>query len=378
MFRSTRRRRGIAALVQLSLAFAVAPAGADVEGIRLTYSADIDCPDEGRFFQAVTARTDLVRRAAEAEPARAFVVNITRDTNSIRGALSITGLDGSVSKREVTGESCNEVVSALALITALAIDPLASTAPESSVAVAAPSSSAAAGDVAPAKPPSDAPPPAGPSIGLLVPTAQLSPSARGPRAPDPAAESPSTRAPSAPAHPPRWALGVEGQSLGGLVHGWGIGEGAFVDVTGSAHGHLVPSLRASLFTVPTRVTFSGAVGATLNWYVARIGACPLRFAGSSDLWLSLCAALDVGMLRSTGFGLQNDGTQVRPWLASALFGRVGWSPDDAFVLEAGAGPTVPVTRYSFYFEQSGQSQAPLQRILPVAATLEVDAGFRLP
>jgi hypothetical protein len=376
VFRSTRRQRGIAALVQLSLAFAVAPASADVEGIRLTYSADLDCPDEGRFFQAVTARTDLVRRAAEGEPARAFVVNITRDANAIRGALSITGLDGSVSKREVSGESCNEVVSALALITALAIDPLASTAPESSVA-AAPSGSAAAGDVPPAMPPSDAPRAAGASIGLVAPIAQPSSSAREPGAPDHAAES-STRALSAPAHPSRWALGVEGRSLAGLVHGWGIGGGGFVDVTGSAHGHLIPSLRASFYAVTTRVTFSGAVGAQLDWYVARMEACPLRFVGNSDLGLSLCAALDVGMLRSTGVGLQSDGTQIRPWLAPAVLGRVGWSPADALFLEAGAGPTVPVTRYSFYFEQAGRSEAPLQRILPVAATLEVNAGYRLP
>jgi hypothetical protein len=377
VFRSTRRRRGIAALVQLSLAFAVAPASADVEGIRLTYSgADLDCPDEGRFFQAVTARTDLVRRAAEGEPARAFVVSITRDASGIRGALSITGLDGSVSKREVTGESCNEVVSALALITALAIDPLASTAPESSVVAAAPSSSAAASDVAPATPPSDAPRPAGPSIGLVAPIAQ--PSAREPGALDHAAESPSPQAPSAPAHPSRWAVGVEGQSLAGLVHGWGVGGGGFFDVTGTAHGHLIPSLRASFFAVTTRVTFSGSVGAKLDWYVARMEACPIRFVGSSDLGLSLCAALDVGMLRSTGVGLQSDGTQLRPWLAPALLGRFGWSPADALVLEAGAGPTIPITRYSFYFEQSGLSEAPLQRILPVAATLEVDAGYRLP
>jgi hypothetical protein len=377
VFRFTRRQRAISGIVQLSLALVVAPAGADVEGIRLTYSADADCADESRFFQAVTTRTDRVRRAAEGEPARAFVVNITRDTNAIRGALSIAALDGSVSKREVMGESCDEVVSALALITALAIDPLASTAPESSPTVAGPSSSVAVPDVAPATPP-DAPPPTGPSIGLVAPTAKPSPSAREPRSLDHSAESPSTRAPSAAAHQARWALGVEGQSLAGLVHGWGIGGGGFVDVTGSAHGHLIPSLRASFFAVMSRVTFGGAVGAELEWYVARMEACPIRFVGSLDLGLSLCAALDVGMLRSTGVGLQKDGTQIRPWLAPAVLGRVGWSPADAFFLEAGCGLTVPVTRYSFYFEQSGRSEAPLQRILPVAATLEVDAGYRLP
>jgi hypothetical protein len=378
VFRSTRRQRAIAAIVQLSLAFVVAPAGADVEGIRLTYTADSGCPDGSRFFQAVSARTDRMRRAAEGEPARAFVVNITSDTIAIRGALSITALDGSVSKREVTGGSCDEVISALALITALAIDPRASTAPESSPAVAALSSSVAAPDMAPAVPPSDAPPPTGSSIGLVAPTAQRSPSVRDPRALDDSPESPSAQAPYAPAHEARWAVGVEGQSLAGLVPAWGIGGGGFVDVTGSAHGHLIPSLRASFFAVTTQVTFAGAVGADLEWLVARMEACPIRFVWISNLALSFCAAVDVGNLRSTGIGLQTNGTQIRPWVAPAVLARVAWSAADALFFEAGGGLTVPATRYSFYFEQSGQSEPPLQRILPVAATLQIDAGYRLP
>jgi hypothetical protein len=319
-----------------------------------------------------------MRRAAEGEPARAFVVNITSDTNAIRGALSITALDGSVSKREVTGGSCDEVISALSLITALAIDPRASTAPESSPAVATLSSSVAAPDMAPAMPPSNDPPPTGPSIGLVAPTGQGSPLVRDPRALDDSPESPSTQAPSAPAHEVRWAVGVEGQSLAGLVPAWGIGGGGFVDVTGSAHGHLIPSLRASFFAVTTQVTFAGAVGADLEWLVARMEACPIRFVWISDLGLSLCAALDVGNLRSTGIGLQNNATQIRPWVAPAVLGRVAWSPAEPLFFEAGAGLTVPVTRYSFYFDQSGQSEPALQRILPVAATLQIDAGYRLP
>ena len=59
-----------------------------------------------------------IRRAAEGDAARTFVVAVTRETRTIRGVLSIAGLDGAVSRREVTGDSCDEVVSALAFITA--------------------------------------------------------------------------------------------------------------------------------------------------------------------------------------------------------------------------------------------------------------------
>ena len=68
--------------------------------------------------------------ATPGEAARAFVVTVTAETATIRGLLSITSLGGSVSRREVTGDTCSEVVSALALITALAIDPSATTAPD--------------------------------------------------------------------------------------------------------------------------------------------------------------------------------------------------------------------------------------------------------
>ncbi len=347
MLRSTRRPRAFAAIVQLSLAFVAAPAAADVEGIRLTYGADAGCPDASRFVQAVAARTDRIRRAADGEEARAFVVEITREASGVRGTLSIKGLDGLVSRREITGESCEEVVSALALVTALAIDPLASTGPEPSVAAGS-SSSGAAQDVSPALPPLNA------------------------------TESASPPAHSVPANGVRWALGAEAQSAVGLVPGWGGGGGGFVDVTGSPSGHLIPSLRVSVFAMTTRVAFAGAVGARLEWFVARIEACPLRFAWTSNLGLSVCGALDAGALRSTGIGLKIDGTEIRPWLAPAALGRVGWSPGGAFFVEGGGGLTAPATRYSFYVEQSGRAQPPLQRIRPLAPVLEVDAGYRFP
>jgi hypothetical protein len=341
VLRFTRRQRTVATIAQLVLAFIAGPAGADVEGIRLAYSADAGCPDEGRFLQGVTARTERIRRAAEREPARAFDVAITRDVGTIRGVLSITALDGGVSRREVTGESCDEVVSALALITALAVDPLAATVPEPP----------------PPPPPSPSPEPR--------PLDRLPTAASAPTTP-------------APAHDVRWAAGVQWQALGGLVPGWGIGGGAFVDATGAARGHLVPSLRASVSALSTRVAFAGPVGAELEWFVATLKTCPLRLAATSEIGVSLCAAIDAGALRSTGSGLQTNGTEVRPWVAPAALGRVAWSPRGPFFFEGEGGLMAPLTRYSFYFRQSGLSEAPLDRIPAVAATFQVDAGYRFP
>ncbi len=374
MLRSTRRHRARTAALALALALIAGPARADVEGIRLSYSAFAGCPDEARFLQGVTARTERIRRAAEGEPARAFVVAVTRDTSTVRGVLVIAGLDGAVSRREVTGDSCEEVTSALALITALAVDPLAATAPVPPPAAPGPSSAGTAGEGAPASPPSDAPRPASATVGRVAPPAQPPRTQAEPHG-VPSPEAAPARAPSGPAERTRWALGGEGQSVAGLIPGWGIGGGIFVDATGPGRGDLVPSFRASLFALATHAALLGAVGAQIEWFVGRVEACPLRFAWTSEFALSICAALDVGVLRSRGVGLENDGTDVRAWLATVALGRVAFSPPGAFFVEAAGGLIAPVTRYSFSFQQSGETEA-LRRIPAVAPTLELDAGYR--
>jgi hypothetical protein len=377
VLRFPRRPRTIATGVLVLLAFLAVPARADVEGIRLAYSAYAGCPDEDRFLQGVTARTEKIRRAAEGAAARTFVVAVTRETRTIRGVLSITGLDGAVSRREVTGDSCDEVVSALALITALAVDPLAATAPELAPPVTEPPSSPAAGGPS-TNPPADAAVPTGPPVDRVAPSAPHPSVSPEPRSADRLPAAASAPATPGPTHRVRWAVGVQWDALGGLVPGWGIGGGAFVDATGPARGPLVPSFRASVSALSTRVAFAGAVGAELEWFVATLETCPLRLAATSEMGVSLCAALDAGALRSTGSGLQTNGTEVRPWVAPAALGRVAWSPRGPFFFEGEGGLMAPLTRYSFYVQQSGMSDPPLHRIPFAAATFHVNAGYRFP
>ena len=341
----------------------------------MSYSAFAGCPDEARFLQGVTARTERIRRAAEGEPARAFVIAVTRDTSTVRGVLVIAGLDGAVSRREVTGDSCEEVTSALALITALAVNPLAATAPVPPPAAPGPSSSGAAGEGASASPSSDAPSPASATVDRVARpaqpralqrslTRQLHPRLRRRREPRPAP--PSVRA-------------------GRLAEKGSRSRGSFPD---GASEEGSSSTRPAWHTVPSSPRFAprsspwlrappwpAPIGAQLEWFVGRLEACPLRFAWSSEFALSICAALDAGVLRSRGFGLETNGTQVRPWLAPDALGRVAWSPPGAFFIEAGGGLMAPVTRYSFSFQQSGETEA-LRRIPAVAPTLELDAGYR--
>ncbi len=113
--------RRAAALTLMTCAIAW-PARAETESIALDYRASTGCPGRERFVEevrALTAKAEFV----EADAAqRQFRVEAERKGGSVTGRLTIVK-DGASSEREVSGKTCAEVVSALALATAIAVDP---------------------------------------------------------------------------------------------------------------------------------------------------------------------------------------------------------------------------------------------------------------
>ena len=114
---------------------AVAQPNPPVAPVRLEYHAPDACPDERAFVARVRSRTTrFVLAGADAtggdEVARSFSVDVSTTPHGVEGRL--TSLEATrtpaPATRVVAGETCDEVVDALALITALAVDPNASTA----------------------------------------------------------------------------------------------------------------------------------------------------------------------------------------------------------------------------------------------------------
>ena len=102
------------------------------EDIFLIYSASEGCPSRAQFENQVRARTARVRFIDEPGPGRFFRVYASVIDGHAAGGI-ISGASNSVSNmREVTSNDCDEVVSALALIVALALEPEASTTTSSS------------------------------------------------------------------------------------------------------------------------------------------------------------------------------------------------------------------------------------------------------
>src|SRR5262249_29170838 len=105
-----------------------APLRAQVESVHLDYDASSGCPDRSAFVAEVTARTTRARFVDETPDVRSFKVAVRNQAERAVGSL-VSNTAETGAERKVSGKTCAEVVSALALITALAIDPSASTRP---------------------------------------------------------------------------------------------------------------------------------------------------------------------------------------------------------------------------------------------------------
>ena len=112
-------RTAAVALLGLTLS---APGRAESEDVILEYRAFAGCPDRAHFEAEVQALSARVHFVDSAPGARRFRVRLSRDAKGVQGTLSITSSSGD-SERQVSGKTCSEVSSALALATAIAVDP---------------------------------------------------------------------------------------------------------------------------------------------------------------------------------------------------------------------------------------------------------------
>ena len=108
------------------------PARADEEIVELRYAAPGGCPERDEIEAAIRARTPNVRIAAPAR--RVFAITIEAVADGFHGTLVVDR----VADKELAAPRCDDLATALALVTALAIDPAASVLPRTSPRPAAP------------------------------------------------------------------------------------------------------------------------------------------------------------------------------------------------------------------------------------------------
>lgn len=304
--------------IGLGLTFLTSVASAQLaaEPVRFDYNAPPGCPDAESFRNRVSARTERARVAVPGELARTFAIEVRTDGAGATARLSFTDSRGAPVVRAVRGETCDEVVSAIALVTALAIE--AGTTEESSTPPAAP----------------------------------VAPSTAAPKPADPRAEMGGRRALRAPEPDVlAWLVGVETGVTTWLGPSPSLGIGAFGELGkyAGATGRLTLLGATSHALVPHPDDPSVSRRADFTALVARVEGCPLTAALGSGFRALPCLALGLGALEGAGDPdtLDHPESEWIFWadLVPAL--RLDWTLADSlvFVLKGELG--IPLRRRQF-------------------------------
>ncbi|HXK17078.1 MAG TPA: hypothetical protein VNG33_04725, partial [Polyangiaceae bacterium] len=290
---------GVVIVGTTSLARAAEPA----EPIRVELSSQPSCGSESQLLRAVLLRTARARPAEPGEAARTLHVEITgNDANGkLVGELFISepgAAAESSEKRSISSESCRELLDALALFGALAVDPQASTEPLPEHTP----------EPEPARPPG--PPPA--------PTPAVTPVRRFGA-----------------------SFGVEGGALDADTKALlPLAEPylAFAWSRQVKPGFAVSPLARLAFS-----TSSGDTGDTpdgpahLRWTTLRLGGCPIELGLLRSLGLRPCLELSAGALAAQGKTIAHPEGHSLAWVALGPALRLEWRPHPLVEVALSAG-----------------------------------------
>lgn len=306
-------------------------AAEDRVALQLRYDAPAACPTAKRFFAQLEARTPLARMAVADEPATALVIVIRTVAGGSTGTLELRAPDGVTSTRDVSAAECEQVVTALALMTALAIDPNASVSADSERAQAA------------------------------APTTHAAP----PAAPGPPAQAAASRKSL------RWEIGVALEALGGVATDLVLLVRPFVQLEHDAPWRYAVRVSAARAQA-TAETSAGAAQLTL--WAGRLEACPLDLEPSAALGFWSCLALDAGQLQAQGTRVSPAEHVSRPWLAAGGIGRVEFRFLGVLAIELSGELFLPIVRDRF-FVGAGTT---VHRAPAVAGGAALGLGVRFP
>ena len=296
------------------------------------YAAPAECPDEGTFVAAITARAPSARRVEAGGGEVHLHVHVVADGPS---TLSVSFAQGS-SRREIPAASCDEAVSSMAVIAAMVLE----ASPESRIAMSdAPVADDAASTAAPAVAAEPAPQPS-PAPAPFVPP------------PDPVQDISPSRAVERGSSQERARLGFNaGVGLESAV----APSPPLIAAVGSTlawerGGLWSPSLGLQ-FLVSAEATETSQDGdAEFRLVTGRLNGCPLRLGSDSSPRLRPCVSFDAGALRGEGAGAaRNPQTEWIPWLSAglALWGELDLG--EAVRLEASASARVIPYHDKFIF-----------------------------
>jgi hypothetical protein len=310
--------------------------------VQLDYQAPATCPSAGVFERELWSR--LSPEGARATADRSLRVRVFQDVMGFRGTVQVAESSDGASQRELGSANCAELVRALALVTAVVLNPSAIVEPGPTAPAESPASSVAASSAAPS--PIETKTTAAPA------PERSQRSYRGGRwvFVGGTAASLETLVPSHPLLLPRIAVGAE--YLSTL---WGAG----IRLSGT---------RADSGQIKKAV---GNVD--LVWTVGRLEVC---LVSRPVPWLTVspCGLVDAGELRGTS----SSTSAARRWVAPGGLGRAEARLVGPLWVAAELGATRPLVRTEFYIRRAGQSDITLFKVPSAVLTAGLGLIVRWP
>ena len=311
-------------------------AKAQEESVSLDYEADPGCPDRTAFVDQVRARTLRSRFVEVAAGVRHFVVRVSEEEGHAVGRLGLgAGREGS--ERQVTGKTCADVVSALALDyrprhRSECVD--GARAASGVRAYCASRNESFAG-----------------SLGRFGCVLSADPRKRVEQQERPRCDDTFHGRRRCARADLFWVHVTRADVVRGSLYG---------EVGFAGAGAWAPSVRASLVAAasatvrPTTTEATGAADFTM--LAGRLGICPLRVRMGGSLAFRPCVSAEVGRLKGSG---QEGGFVTRPEEQSILRLAVGETAEFELklggpaYLELELGTFEPVSRRNFVFTRTG-------------------------
>jgi hypothetical protein len=320
-------------------------------GARLRYVAPAGCPDRAVFEARVAARRHA--GAADTE-GRTFHVEVVLEQTRAAGHISVEEVRGApATSRRIEAADCDEVVDALALIAALALERAPARAGQGE---SKPRPGRHAAHDGPPPSPTSVPNQGERAAGAV--SAKPAEEERAAREPDASAAAPATQVvdeheplggddAASPAH--RFSLFVAALALTGSAPAAqpALSLGASLSSPGASIA-LKLSLSARLSLAQRVVAASGQGTAELGLAGGALSACPGVPLVERRLWLWGCGVLEAGALSAQGSDTQNARGARRLWLAAGPAAQLEWSALGPLSLHAGAEVLFPLERDRFW------------------------------
>lgn len=330
----------LAAVLSLALA-AVAAGGvaqtdAEVKAVEVRFDGPEGCSSAKAFFGILRSRTHRVRAAKVDEPRTILEIQLSHLHGRVWGELRMVDDHGESHARRVLGASCDEVVQALSLTAALALDP-------SARLTLPPSNSDDEGTPTPDEPP---PPPA------------------VPKAPEPTVLEASAPPPPVVERPvPATELSAGAMALSLLSSTPSPGVWAGMRRNLVRPGIFNPSVGFALAYVRNDVLQSPN-SARAALLAGAVSACPVRWR-AGRVTAQPCAHGLAGWLSATGRQLTYTNTVDRFWLSAGATLRVDLYIGAGLSLDFEGGIGVPIIKRRYYATVQSNVVAESPTISPI-------------